>query len=89
VHGWRYADYSHGARLISTQVFIDGEPRSIFDILQDNRLARALSNEGVIYDVIGLIEKLNTRAQATIAAVVPDLKASVGTALRPSQSALR
>src|SRR5208282_1310095 len=65
VHGWRYADYSHGARLISTRVFIDGKPGSIFDILQDNRLARALSDEGVISNVIGLIEKLDTRAQAS------------------------
>lgn len=55
VHGWRYADYSHGARLISTQVFINGKPRSIFDVMQDSRLARALNGEGVISDVIELI----------------------------------
>ncbi|MGO9935920.1 MAG: hypothetical protein ACLPV8_29505 [Steroidobacteraceae bacterium] len=69
VHGWRYADYSHGARLISQRVFIDGKPGSIFDLLQDNRLARALSDEGVISNIIGLIEKIDTRAQATIAAI--------------------
>jgi hypothetical protein len=74
VHGWRYADYSHGARLISTRVFIDGEPQSIFDVIQDGKLASALNNEGVIVDVIGLIEKINSQAQAAIAAMVPDLK---------------
>ncbi len=70
VHGWRYADYSHGARLISTRVFIDGRARSIFDVMQDSRLAHALSNEGVIENVIGLIETLDARAQAGIAAVL-------------------
>ncbi|MGA2708110.1 MAG: hypothetical protein ACLQJ0_22285 [Steroidobacteraceae bacterium] len=74
VHGWRYADYSHGARLISTQVFIDGKPRSIFEIMQDSRLAGALSKEGVVSDVLGLIKNLNTQAQATIAAIVPTLR---------------
>jgi len=73
VHGWRYADYSHGARLISTQVFINGLPRSIYSVMQDRRLAPALSDEGVIADAIGLIENLDARAQAAIAAVVRDL----------------
>lgn len=77
VHGWRYADYSHGARLISTQVFVDGEPRSIFDVLQDTRLARVLNNEGIIYNIAGLIEKLNRRTQSTIAGIVPQIKASI------------
>ncbi len=73
VHGWRYADYSHGARLISAQVFINGVPRSIFNIMQDDRLARVLSDEGVIANVMGLIETLNARAQATVADVVRSL----------------
>lgn len=73
VHGWRYADYSHGARLISTRAFVDGRPKSIFDVMQDARLAGALSNEGVIADVIGLIESLDARAQARIAAILQAL----------------
>ena len=73
VHGWRYADYSHGARLISTRVFVNGISRSIFDVLQDNRLASVLSDEGVIGDAIGLIETLNARTRAAMAAVVQDL----------------
>src|ERR1022692_4636670 len=73
VHGWRYADYSHGARLISTRVFVDGISRSIFDVLQDNRLAPILSDEGVIGDAIGLIGTLNARAAEAMAAVVQDL----------------
>jgi len=73
VHGWRYADYSHGARLISTQVFINGRARSIFNVMQDDHLAAILSDEGAIANVIGLIENLNARAQLAIAAVVRDL----------------
>src|ERR1019366_5982102 len=73
VHGWRYADYSHGARLISTRVFVNGISRSIFDVMQDNQLAPILSSEGVIGDAIGLIETLNARARATMVAVVQDL----------------
>ena len=77
VHGWRYADYSHGARLISAQVFINGAPRSIFNIMQDGHLAPALSDEGVMANVVGLIETLNARAQATIAGVMRSLVRSV------------
>jgi len=72
VHGWRYADYSHGARLISTQAFVDGRPRSIFSVLQDDRLAPALSSEGVLANVIGLIKDVDARAQAMLAVVVRD-----------------
>ncbi len=62
VHGWRYADYSHGARLVSTRVFIDGRAGSLFAAMQDSRLARILSSEGVIQNVIGLIESLDIRS---------------------------
>ena len=48
VHGERYADYSHGIRLIDRTVWINGEPRSILDVLQDPRVAPVLTYEGVI-----------------------------------------
>ncbi len=47
VHGARYADYSHGVRLVSSTVLIDGRSRSIYDALQDAREASVLSREGV------------------------------------------
>jgi hypothetical protein len=50
VHGARYADYSHGVRLVSTTVLLDGAPRSIFDVLRDPELARVLTHEGTIRD---------------------------------------
>ncbi len=48
VHGANYADYSHGVRLVSSLVLIDGEMRSIYEVLQDARLADILSDEGKI-----------------------------------------
>jgi hypothetical protein len=50
VHGAEYVDYSHGVRLVSTTVVVDGRPRSIYDALQDSHLASVLSREGVTRD---------------------------------------
>lgn len=46
VHGAGYADYSHGIRLVSEKVLIDGKLHSVFDILKDPELAALLSDEG-------------------------------------------
>ena len=48
VHGARYADYSHGIRLISETAILDGKPHSLNSILQDAVLANVLSDEGPI-----------------------------------------
>ena len=48
VHSASYADYSHGIRLVSDIVLIDGEPWSIYRVLEDPWLARILSDEGPI-----------------------------------------
>jgi hypothetical protein len=48
VHGARYADYSHGIRLVSEMAILDGKLRSIYGILQDYSLANILSDEGAI-----------------------------------------
>lgn len=48
LHGASYADYSHGIRLISETVLIDGEPRSFYDVLADPRLSWLLSDEGAM-----------------------------------------
>lgn len=55
VHEAQYADYSHGVRLVSTTVVVDGRPRSIYDALQDSQLAPVLSREGVTRDPWGLM----------------------------------
>ncbi len=48
VHQASYADYSHGIRLVSETVLIAGQPRSIYDVLEDPKLAGVLSDEGAI-----------------------------------------
>ena len=48
VHGSHYADYSHGIRLISTTALLDGQPCSIWTILEDPMLAGVLSDEGAV-----------------------------------------
>jgi hypothetical protein len=55
VHGARYVDYSHGVRLVSATVVVDGRPRSIYDALQDTQIAPVLSREGVTRDPWGLM----------------------------------
>ena len=47
VHGSRYADYSHGIRLVSDTVFVNGQARSVFDVLEDPAQVGLLSDEGV------------------------------------------
>ncbi|MBU2547919.1 MAG: hypothetical protein KKB20_05895 [Proteobacteria bacterium] len=48
VHGATYADYSHGVRLVSEIVLINGRPVSIYDILKNEALAPILCDEGAI-----------------------------------------
>jgi hypothetical protein len=47
-HGTHYADYSHGIRLVSDIVLIDGRYDSIYRVLEDPTLADILSDEGAI-----------------------------------------
>ncbi len=47
-HGANYSDYSHGIRLIRDIALLNGEPKSIYEILEKPSLARVLSYEGAI-----------------------------------------
>jgi hypothetical protein len=60
-HGARYADYSHGVRLVGSTAWIDGVPHSIFDVLEDRDLAWALSDEGPISRPRDLVQMLERR----------------------------
>jgi hypothetical protein len=46
VHGARYADYSHGIRLVSELVYVNGVQRPLAEVLADPRLAGLVSDEG-------------------------------------------
>lgn len=43
-----YVDYSHGIRLMSQRIFVDGRPMQVSDVLKDKELSALLSNEGPI-----------------------------------------
>lgn len=55
VHGARYVDYSHGTRLVSSTIVVDGRARSIYEALQDPAIAPLLSREGVTQNAWGLM----------------------------------
>ena len=46
LHERSYADYSHGVRLVSDKVKVDGQWRDLQDVLRDPNLAPVLSAEG-------------------------------------------
>jgi len=48
VHQASYADYSHGIRLVSEIVLMNGKPKSIYSVLQDPEFTNVLSDEGMI-----------------------------------------
>jgi hypothetical protein len=48
VHGARYADYSHGVRLVSQTAFADGRPVALSSLLRDSQASRIVSDEGPI-----------------------------------------
>jgi hypothetical protein len=73
VHGGRYADYSHGVRLVSNVAYVNGVARSTYDILKDPRLAAVLSDEGVIRatELEAAVGRRPVNAVAALAAGVP------------------
>jgi len=55
-----YVDYSHGVRLVSKKVLVDGKVTSIANILRDPELYGILSDEGPIKDIQAIrFEHLN------------------------------
>ena len=47
-HGAAYVDYSHGIRLVSDAMLLNGRTTSVHRVLSDRRLAVVLSDEGVV-----------------------------------------
>jgi hypothetical protein len=46
IHADRYLDYSHGVRLVSREVAVDGKAMDIGDVLKNRELCILLSDEG-------------------------------------------
>ncbi len=61
VHGARYADYSHGVRLVSETAYVDGEATPLMNLLEDPQLATLISDEGEIRDPARLVRMLSLR----------------------------
>ena len=55
VHEAEYADYSHGVRLVSTSAYVNGNRVSLYDLLEDPKLASMISKEGGILDAAQLV----------------------------------
>lgn len=55
VHGEGYADYSHGIRLVSTEIDINGQAWSMIDVLRNPALTPLISDEGMIPDAETLV----------------------------------
>jgi hypothetical protein len=60
VHGARYADYSHGVRLIGVIAYVNGVATPLLKLLQDRRLASILSDEGVLKNANELLHILGS-----------------------------
>jgi hypothetical protein len=75
VHGARYADYSHGVRLVSDTVYINGRKRPIDEVLGEPALAHLLTVEGPM-------ARLSERLTALIAHLAKGTEATAW--LRPS-----
>jgi len=61
VHGARYADYSHGVRLVSDTAYLNGAPVSLLELLKDPILSHFISGEGPIAHLPELIDRLAVR----------------------------
>lgn len=61
VHGARYADYSHGIRLVSDTVYINGARRSLAELLSEPLRSRLQRIGGPLADLLGEFATLSAR----------------------------
>jgi len=47
-HGAGWVDYSHGIRLVSHLMFVNGQPKNVASVLADPELCGLISDEGVV-----------------------------------------
>lgn len=58
VHGWHYADYSHGVRLVAAMAFVDGQAQTLLSLLESGEDAPLFSNEGAMPHLDDLLARL-------------------------------
>ena len=71
VHGWRYADYSHGVRLISTIAYVEGSIVPLPTLLGEPARAARVSDEGYLPQPARLFALLEHPAAASAAGRMP------------------
>jgi hypothetical protein len=74
VHGACYADYSHGIRLVSQTMLVDGETKSVDEVLDDPTLSQTISDEGPIPGVQGLLERTGNEQPCAPISVKPGIR---------------
>lgn len=67
VHGASYADYSHGVRLISDVVYLDGVARRFSEIIADPALASLVTSDGALPDLTERLMLLRARHGPSVA----------------------
>ena len=65
VHKETYVDYSHGVRLVRSEMSVDGKTMSVQRVLRDANFCGLLSDEGPIENSAYLVEPGNIRAPAS------------------------
>src|SRR5262249_44777139 len=70
-HGKHYADYSHGVRLVSQVVLVNGMQASLYDVMSDPKLAQIVSGEGPIPFSRDLVAQLSGAGPTSTAAASP------------------
>ena len=69
-HGLEYVDYSHGIRLVSDVMLLNGEITSTHKVLTDAKLSAVLSDEGPITNLERYIPAKHDRVAITQSAMV-------------------
>jgi hypothetical protein len=84
VHDRNYADYSHGVRLVSAAIFVDGRDVQIEDALVDRSLAPLLSNEGRFPTYAALLETgAYGESRSRLYSAAATLRGAIASATRP------
>jgi hypothetical protein len=87
LHGANYGDYSHGIRLVSDVMYLNGEPASVHHVLEDPELAALLSDEGPVEILSRLIPARPARlAQLESSLSGSSQRSVVATHSRPAHS---
>jgi hypothetical protein len=70
-HGEHYLDYSHGLRLVSELMLVNGRVMDVHDVVENTRLAPLVSREGPLPGMARYLPRGNRRPSAWQARMHP------------------